>query len=725
MRMRVTGILPLWLIASAAVADDRDGDLLDDADELALGTDPDNPDTDGGGRPDGYEVHFDDTDPLDDTDDTDDVDGDGLVDAYEVAIGTSPTTADTDGDGLSDGEEVLVHGSDPLATDTDGDQLSDGEEVLDHHSDPTATDSDGDGLGDCFEVYDYLTAPAMGDSDGDGTPDSQEIADATDPIGTTSWCDTAPVIATDAIEVSCTADGTYAVTVTATDDHSYVTSIYAHPAFPFEAPYDSVAVLNKDTETRLAAEYRFSGTVSLPGATCDDLVVVRFTAVNARGNSSRSAWWSDDPPPSPCSGDRFEGTETLDGSAQSITDVGDAYFSSLTSLGDADGDGVTAMAASDGETTMVLSHLPALPGGAVTGTSVSELTLTGQTCATVGAMADTGGGTYLLTGDWCAGDFEGSLDVRDAATGGVLATYTGASGGGMDMFGLALPELTDPGTGPLTSDLMGGDGLADLVVGAPRLNDWDGAVFLFAAPLSGGTADSADTVLDSGTDGGYSELGTSVTSGGDLNGDGFDDLVIGRTFFTNSYRPADVLVLDGPIPPGSYSARDLSVGRVYVDQSISFTSARPGGDLDNDGYGDLLVSDHAFADTDDRVAVFMGPIANDMELDAAATAIRGDGIGFGPSYRAGDLDGDRIPDLVVGVPEASTSGGTAAGEVGILYGPIPSGSVAMSAMDARLHGGHAYGYAGQGVVLVGDIVGDGGAYLLLTVDDGLALPLVP
>jgi len=726
MRVRmIHAVLATALLPVSALAQDRDGDLLDDADELLLGTDPDDPDTDGGGALDGYEVHYDETDPLDSTDDRVDTDGDGLSDVYEVFVGTSPTTADTDGDGLDDGDEVLFFQSDPLVTDTDGDQLSDGEEVHDHNTDPASTDTDGDGLDDCLELFDLHTEPASGDSDGDGTPDSQEIADATDPIGTTSWCDSAPVIATDAIDVTCVADGTYDVVVTASDEHSYVTTIYAHPAFPEGDAYSTVDVLHKETEARLAAEYRFSGTVELPGSTCEDVVVIRFTAVNAKGNSARSAWWSGDPPPSPCSAPRLEGTLSLDDISQSITDVGAGYYSSLSALGDTDGDGITEMVATDGETTMVLSNLPANAGGAVSGTSVADLTISGQGCGTVGAIADTSGAVQLLTGDWCALGMEGQVDVRDPRTGSVVATYTGGSGGALDFFGQALPALTDPGPAVLSSDFTGGDGLADLVVGVPRRYDWEGVVAIFAAPLTGGTLDSADILLESGLDGGESEIGNNVASGGDLNGDGLDDLIVSRTFFTNSYRPADVLVLDGPLPTGSYTARDLSIGRVYVDQSISYTSTQPGGDLDNDGYGDLLVSDHSFSDTDDRVAVFLGPIANDMELGSAAASIQGDGIGFEPSYRVGDLDGDHLPDLVVGAPEGRTSGGDSAGVVNILYGPIPTGTLGASDMDARIEGGHAYGYAGQGVVVVGDIVGDGAAHLILTVDDGLALPLVP
>lgn len=56
-----------------------------------------------------------------------DSDRDGLTDADELRLGTDPNNADSDGDGLSDGLEVGL-GTNPLSSDTDDDGLSDGEE---------------------------------------------------------------------------------------------------------------------------------------------------------------------------------------------------------------------------------------------------------------------------------------------------------------------------------------------------------------------------------------------------------------------------------------------------------------------------------------------------------------------------------------------------------------------------------------------------------------------
>ncbi len=156
---------------------DYDGDGVDDADELAAGTDPASGDSDGDGLSDGEERDLG-TDPL-----NPDTDGDGLNDGDEVAAGSDPTVADTDGDGLNDGDE-LAAGTDPTNPDTDGDGVSDGDEVA-AGTDPLAADSDGDGLSDGEEAS-LGTDPLNPDTDGDGASDGDEVADGTDPLDASS-----------------------------------------------------------------------------------------------------------------------------------------------------------------------------------------------------------------------------------------------------------------------------------------------------------------------------------------------------------------------------------------------------------------------------------------------------------------------------------------------------------------------------------------------------------
>ena len=109
-----------------------------------------------------------------------DTDSDGLSDQDELALGTDPNNQDSDGDGISDGREVNALGSNPLDTDTDSDGLTDGLEV-DHSCDVNAPDTDGDGLGDAFEANSGFSECSLADTDGDGDDDLAEFSLGTDP----------------------------------------------------------------------------------------------------------------------------------------------------------------------------------------------------------------------------------------------------------------------------------------------------------------------------------------------------------------------------------------------------------------------------------------------------------------------------------------------------------------------------------------------------------------
>lgn len=200
----------------AANGIDSDGDGLTNAEESALGTDPNDPDTDNDGLSDADELGGDgtldagDSDPLDaDSDDDglsdgDEINGAGLLAPYGP---TDPANADTDGDGISDGLEAgasapganaglsdgegvafdgtagpFVGDADPSTTtdpnnfDTDGDGLSDGIEDanLDGASDIVIGGTGTSGTGE--------TDPRNADTDGDGLTDGDEV-NATGPLG--------------------------------------------------------------------------------------------------------------------------------------------------------------------------------------------------------------------------------------------------------------------------------------------------------------------------------------------------------------------------------------------------------------------------------------------------------------------------------------------------------------------------------------------------------------
>jgi len=104
---------------------DSDGDLLPDARETIVHkTLPDNPDTDGDGMPDGWELQYG-FNPLFYADGGFDFDLDGLRNIDEYLHGTRPDVLDTDGDGMPDGWEV-AGALNPLSDDSTGDPDGDG-----------------------------------------------------------------------------------------------------------------------------------------------------------------------------------------------------------------------------------------------------------------------------------------------------------------------------------------------------------------------------------------------------------------------------------------------------------------------------------------------------------------------------------------------------------------------------------------------------------------------
>ncbi|EYF07081.1 DUF3344 domain-containing protein [Chondromyces apiculatus] len=221
----------MGLDCSSLGTDASAGHCRPDADNGATTTDPLDADTDDGGIPDGQEdVNFNgvvdgaETDPNDPADDATlmDTDGDGLTDAVEEAIGTDPNDADSDNDGVIDGDEPnfsddqdgdgLINALDP---DSDGDGLFDGTELgldcEDPDTDPAANtciadadggatttnpldpDTDDGGVSDGDEDTNHNGQVDQGetdpndpeddvvDSDGDGVPDDVEVQIGTDP----------------------------------------------------------------------------------------------------------------------------------------------------------------------------------------------------------------------------------------------------------------------------------------------------------------------------------------------------------------------------------------------------------------------------------------------------------------------------------------------------------------------------------------------------------------
>ena len=192
---------PLIEATSTQLASDTDGDRLNLSSEEEAGTNPGDPDTDGDGLGDGWEVLYENevgigylnaTRKETDNELAFDTDKDGLNTSLEAKAFTNPANSDTDGDGLNDSYEFLVLGTNATLADTDGDGLNDSYEVLTLMTNATLADTDGDGLGDGWEVKYNDTSgvnPLMAandsvlasDTDDDGLNISREAKAFTNP----------------------------------------------------------------------------------------------------------------------------------------------------------------------------------------------------------------------------------------------------------------------------------------------------------------------------------------------------------------------------------------------------------------------------------------------------------------------------------------------------------------------------------------------------------------
>ena len=260
------------------------------------------------------------------------------------------------------------------------------------------------------------------------------------------------------------------------------------------------------------------------------------------------------------------------------------------------------------------------------------------------------------------------------------------------------------------------DGHADLVVGANEDYGDYGSVYVVDGPASGVIpTPSADARYNGETSSDH--LGISVSAGGDVNNDGRDDLLMGARFA--GPQSQGVVYLDyGPVSgEQSVAAANASfqgeAGQDNAGQSVAIVP-----DVNGDGFDDLLIG-APYSDAGGALAgaayLVHGPAAGDQNLASADARMIGEAGGHYAGHSvagAGDVDGDGLGDLLVGA-RGYDVGGPFRGAAYLLYGPVV-GDVDLALADARLEGEATEDAAGFVVASAGDLDGDGYDDLLVT-----------
>ncbi|WP_030904882.1 FG-GAP and VCBS repeat-containing protein [Streptomyces sp. NRRL F-5126] len=271
-----------------------------------------------------------------------------------------------------------------------------------------------------------------------------------------------------------------------------------------------------------------------------------------------------------------------------------------------------------------------------------------------------------------------------------------------------------PGSLAATGD-FNGDGAQDVALmdTAASSNDdpfgttavvWNGPISRAGHPASSYTFGENEKYFD-----------MRAVAAGDLNGDGHDDLV--ALEYTGEGAYATALYTAG--------ASGLGNGTQLTSEAPPASISLAIGDVNGDGFGDVLMGGGDYGAGRLRIGYGAadGPKPSDQwpVIDQNSPGVPGaneSGDGFGASLAVGDVDGDGIEDVAVGVPGetlGTTNGKVAAGNIILLRGSLEGlsgvGAQGVSQDTAGIPGTAETGDHFGGRVALDDVTGDGHADL--------------
>lgn len=360
----------------------------------------------------------------------------------------------------------------------------------------------------------------------------------------------------------------------------------------------------------------------------------------------------------------------------------DLFGYSVSSAGDVNGDGYSDVFVGAPYGYVSLTGRAYLFYGGAAMDNVPDITLTGEAEFSYFGISVSSAGD--VNGDGFS-DVIAGANAFNSLTGSAYLFYGGASMNNVsDIVFLGEAESDYFGSSVSTAGDVNGDGYSDVIIGANGNSSFRGKAYIF---FGGAIMNNASDVVMTGEEDNYL-FGVSVSSAGDVNGDGYSDVIVGAKGYTSV--PGWAYIFFGASAMNNLADVTISGEQINISFGKSVSSA---GDINRDGYSDVIVS------SDVSVYLFdyfmKGEIISDLILNGEST---NNYFGYYASS-AGDVNADGYSDVIVGAYSHNSETGRAY----IFFGGESMNNIA----DVTMTGETASSRFGVMVSSAGDVNHDG------------------